>query len=411
MTSPTTAGRLHAMDALRAYALLGGVVLHACMSFVPNIMGWVVVDSRPSMALAWLFFVIHAFRMPTFFLIAGFFARMLLHRRGPRGFIRNRLAHIALPAAVGWPVLYLAVSQVFAWGTKTMNDGVLPPGSGIMDHPVMRQPGAFPMLHLWFLYFLVLFYAAALALSALAARGGAPALLLKRTGAVLAAILKSPWAPLAFAAPLAVALYYEPVWLMWFGIPAPDKNFIPDQPALAGYGAAFVAGWLLHARPDLIGEIERRWLPNMVMAGGLLCGAALIGGQKSIDHNQPWGGPDLAAACVYSAAVFAATFAVVGAAHRFVSGQSAWRRYLADASYWIYLVHLPLVMGLQIAVSQLDWPAWIKLIVILGAAVPMLLISYELFVRDTVIGTMLNGRRRARASLPHPLVLSGEAKP
>ena len=36
------------------------------------------------------FYVLHIFRMTVFFVLAGFFARMLLERRGVGGFIANR---------------------------------------------------------------------------------------------------------------------------------------------------------------------------------------------------------------------------------------------------------------------------------------------------------------------------------
>ena len=43
---------------------------------------------------------------------------------------------------------------------------------------------------------------------------------------------------------------------------------------------------------------------------------------------------------------------------RFCQRPNAWGRYLADASYWIYLVHLPVVIALQIMVARwaLPWP-------------------------------------------------------
>ena len=94
--------RLHALDAVRGYALLLGIVLHATMSFIPGPTRiWIIQDSHPSMTLAVLLFVIHVFRMTTFFLIAGFFAHLSFHRRGTWGFVRDRLQRIALPLAVG----------------------------------------------------------------------------------------------------------------------------------------------------------------------------------------------------------------------------------------------------------------------------------------------------------------------
>src|SRR5580698_6701745 len=108
----TTTDRFHALDAVRGFALLTGIVLHTTMSFfmpVPT------SDSSQSSALAVLFFAIHTFRMTLFFIIAGFFARLLLERRGVTGFIKNRTARIAGPMLVGWVILAPLITGVMIW--------------------------------------------------------------------------------------------------------------------------------------------------------------------------------------------------------------------------------------------------------------------------------------------------------
>src|SRR5262245_12737999 len=94
--------RFHSLDAIRAFALMLGVALHASMSFVPGLFPgiWSTVDT-PSVVLGEFFFVTHIFRMALFFVIAGFFARMLYQRAGARGFWGNRLQRIAVPLVVG----------------------------------------------------------------------------------------------------------------------------------------------------------------------------------------------------------------------------------------------------------------------------------------------------------------------
>jgi peptidoglycan/LPS O-acetylase OafA/YrhL len=81
----------------------------------------------------------------------------------------------------------------------------------------------------------------------------------------------------------------------------------------------------------------------------------------------------LAGAISYALAIWTTTFAAIGLALRFMSGFSPMRRYLADSSYWLYLIHMPIVMALQLAVSQLDWPWPIKFATILVVALPLML--------------------------------------
>jgi glucan biosynthesis protein C len=63
----TAPERLHALDAVRGFALLLGIVFHATLSFLPAPSRiWIIQDSHPSMTLAVLFFAMHVFRMTTF---------------------------------------------------------------------------------------------------------------------------------------------------------------------------------------------------------------------------------------------------------------------------------------------------------------------------------------------------------
>ena len=113
------------------------------------------------------------------------------------------------------------------------------------------------------------------------------------------------------------------------------------------------------------------------------------------------------AGCVcYALAIWTTTFAVIGLALRFLSGYSATRRYLADSSYWLYLIHLPIVMALQVAVSPLDWPWPAKFATILLVALPVMLASYQFLVRYSVIGSVLNGRRTRKPSHAAELIRS-----
>ena len=60
------------------------------------------------------------------------------------------------------------------------------------------------------------------------------------------------------------------------------------------------------------------------------------------------------------------------------------------------LIHLPIVMALQVWMSKWALPAEVKYVAILGISIPLMLLSYEVMVRYTFLGGLLNGRKRAR---------------
>jgi ABC-type multidrug transport system ATPase subunit len=103
---------------------------------------------------------------------------------------------------------------------------------------------------------------------------------------------------------------------------------------------------------------------------------------------------------VFGVAVWGWVFGLTGAALRFLSNFSATRRYIADASYWIYLAHLPVVAALQVWVGH--WPLhWsVKYPLILVASFAVLFLSYHYFIRPTFLGKLLNGRKYPRKSPP-----------
>jgi peptidoglycan/LPS O-acetylase OafA/YrhL len=62
----------------------------------------------------------------------------------------------------------------------------------------------------------------------------------------------------------------------------------------------------------------------------------------------------------------------------------------------MYLIHLPVVIWLQVAVAEVPLNWWLKLTCISALTIMLALVTYDLFVRSTFIGLVLNGRRRDR---------------
>ena len=108
--------------------------------------------------------LIHAFTLPTFFMMAGFFSAMLYLRRGAAEFARNRAARIALPFAVGWMILHPIVGAGFAFANAaqsgSLSDGMAAVGTSMADGSLLFPDNT---MHLWFMYDLIFFYAAILA--------------------------------------------------------------------------------------------------------------------------------------------------------------------------------------------------------------------------------------------------------
>ena len=389
----TTQERFHALDAARAIALLCGIVLHATVSFSPAwaSTGTPLVDIRQSDALEGVFHVLHSFRMLLFFVIAGFFANLLLKHRGTKEFWRNRLRRIAVPFVVGWFVLMPLLAAPIVLALYMKNGTFHGDGRGM---EMLRQAGI-PVGHLWFLYYLLLFYAAALGGRWLLRKLHWSAAIGRLADAFVHRMVR--WHAVVFLMPIPVtiALYYMADWIPWTGIPSPILGLVPLPAAVVAFGTAFLLGWLLYRQADLLQVWSRAWPLNVIvgLAANLLSIGLLGSGQLDAfaTHSER-----LIYILCYTFAGWNLAVGVAGFCLRHLAGHSRTWRYLADASYWMYLVHMPLIMLLQAALMR--WPVhWlIKYPLIVVVSFGLLLLSYEYMVRYTFIGKWLNGQKRVR---------------
>lgn len=386
------AQRLHGLDALRGLALLLGLLVHASLAFMPGAQAfWVAHDAQPSNGISLFFYVPHMFRMLLFFLLAGYFGRLACERLGTRAFVRDRGKRITAVLLVGWPLVMTGIVAALALGAAWDNGGTLPPPPP--SPPLTAR--TFPLTHLWFLYVLTLCYLAVLSVRAVVTRlPWAKAWM--RAGDAITGVLSSRIGPLLLALPLALALATVPKWYAFFGIPTPDQSLYPNLAACTAFGSAFILGGWLHRRADALSRIAQHWPQHLLIA--LICTGLcliLLGGKVVLVPAAPEPRTWIYAA-LYALAGWSWTFGLTGLALRAWNRPNPVRRYLADASYWIYLAHLPVVMALQVVLVRLPGPAVLKWLAVLVVTLALLLLSYGALVRTTWLGGWINGRKHPR---------------
>lgn len=74
-----------------------GIVLHTALNHlvVESSLPW--HDPKTTKVADLTFIFIHAFRMPVFFILAGFFVAMLVSCRGYGGMLKHRMRRLGLP--------------------------------------------------------------------------------------------------------------------------------------------------------------------------------------------------------------------------------------------------------------------------------------------------------------------------
>ncbi|WP_114854738.1 acyltransferase family protein [Brachybacterium sp. YJGR34] len=377
--SGTPSRRLHHLDALRGGALLLGVLLHALMPFAPGGL-WLVPDSRSSWTALGAVAVIHLFRMTLFMMLAGFFGHMVLQRRGVGAYLRDRMLRIGLPLVAFWPVLFALMIGALVLNAVVNGGPVGPPEQASATG---GGPLALPTMHLWFLLLLLEIVLVVVTLRAVLVRmlGRERA---ERLAGRIGEALAAPYGLVLVAIPYVLGLLAQDGTPMSITEP---YTLMPVAGASIAYGGAFLAGWFLRAAPGALEALERRWIPYLVLAV-MLSPVVLL---------DPGSLPPLVTAVLTGLAGWAWVYGLLGLAARVIRREIPAVRYLSDSSYWIYLLHFPLLLLVEVPLAQLALPIPVKLAITLAVVMTMLLLSYDLLVRSTWLGAWLNGRRRPRA--------------
>jgi glucan biosynthesis protein C len=300
---------------------------------------------------------------------------------------------------LAWIVLYPLTAAGFAFARSQGMAAGAPGWEYITSGTFLMTPN---LIHLWFLYDLLILYAAALVVAPLLRR--APSGLRRGVEATFSKLVASAWGPIAWSAVTALTLLPMSIAGLDTSI-----SFTPPLRILIAYGVFFAFGWLLYQRRDLIGALRRRCRWHL-LAGAVCSGLYLLTMLHPLFANAAYS--HLAGVGTASVAIWLLIFGITGLFVRHCGKPSPLGRYLADASYWMYLVHLPLTIWIPGLLASVALPGLMKFAIVLSVTVCMTLLTYYAFVRSTAVGALLNGRRYPRAlpqsetsPLPSPITV------
>ncbi len=250
--------RYHGLDALRAWAMSMGLVLHAAWIMIPGEAGAPKTDASASNVTDYICLSIHTFRMQLFFVLAGLFACLLVHKRGTKRFASNRLLRVAVPLLLGW--LVLCPIMIYQYNAAGLQSGAIRSSSSAWDLTVLYftniSADSVLLLHLWFLYYLALVYAIVIALRTLICAVDHSGVMRRRLANWASVILVSRWNVFCLAAASATLLF--PMKVSW-GIEVDLASLIPRWPGLASYLVFFVVGWLIFCNMEKLPAMLCGW--------------------------------------------------------------------------------------------------------------------------------------------------------
>ncbi|OYW87583.1 MAG: hypothetical protein B7Z20_04780 [Sphingobium sp. 32-64-5] len=381
MTNKTAAGREHHWDVLRAALMLLGVPYHVFMSYRAG-QTWIVTSGEGGALYTWLAEIIHLFRMPVFFIVAGYFAALLLARRDAGDWLKGRMTRLGIPFLTCLlllnPLMNFAcelsvfVNAQDSWASFAHNS---------------RTSGGYWVRHLWFIIVLLYFCAA----SACAVRIF-PSLKQARLPRRVDGWLARHFLPVLLLVAIVVGLW-EAVAVELFYMGGLATN-IPQQilrlDEVIQYAPWFLIGLLVQRAPALRGSLYRLSLPVALIAA-----AATLASLLGMGRLGPMEGR------------FIATIAAVGIAQLTIAAckNFADRPHplvdrMVDASFVIYLFHMPIIIGLVLVGKSVPLALDAKVMLILLASLAISWGAWEGVRRSRLLLFLFDGRAVARGAIP-----------
>ena len=345
MTAENGKQRRHHLDAIRVSAILLLIPYHAARYVQKG-------DGDPRIVDAAVWFV-HTWHMPLFFAISGFLAASALARSTAALQVRARFRRLGVPLVVGMLTVvplanFFVIEAAALWPRK----GAVPPERELD----LANVFSLTPRHLWFIAYLLII--SLLAIGVWLAVQRAP-----RIGAAInrgfGQLMRSWWAVPLLASISAAILITKPGWVAGGSA---SNSLIPTPTLFAYYSLFFGFGWLLSGQSELIEQLKRgAWLrlgvgaliavPAFLLfydSGAFTGNVGTPGALTEIDTLRLYGLFAVGIVC------WLTLFGIWGVLARYVRKESRVLRYLSDASFWIYLVHIPFLVALQSTLSTTD---------------------------------------------------------
>ena len=367
------ADRIHSLDFLRAFALLMGVLLHVLMLFLEPFDG-----SEPRLGASIIFIWIHTWRMPLFMLLAGFFTALSLSKRDVGNYALNRLIRLGVPILLLWaviPAIDEGTSDIFK----------LPE---LISWVLYDVPFTLRLDHLWFLYYLLIFYGVLLLLKSITPRIFTFISDFKLSSA-------------------RVLLLWLPILILLSPLNKPTGGIFGEIPTTFGevelgsmlfMASFFLMGLQIQKSARFLEQLQQKrfWVPSLIIFSLIPIGLMGWGGLKEepfvfSSELEMWIANSLS-----GSAALLLVLSIMGFGMNQITSSGSTLRWLVKLSYPIYVFHLMFVISVSgtlmfLGVNDL-------LVVLLGVTSGILgpVIIYYAIVFWTPLDWVFNGYKNSK---------------
>ena len=352
-------GRIFGLDAARSLLMLLGIVVHTG-SFVSSYQP--ASESPLDNSVLTFANLVHNFRMPAFFAVAGLFAAMLIDHRGLRGFWQQRMRRLF------WPLVAASVT-------------VIPITLASFDVSTPQKLMDAGFVHLWFIYYLLIFSG----VTVLAYWLFHKTVLGQRKHELLKKFARR-W----FANPIILLLAAAITYLLpaYFSVESGGIEYssgvFPNIYLLIFYGIFFSLGLFSYSIWQTIeNKLRKFWWIYLVLG---IAAFSIYSNLMVSNTGQSWW------KFVYTISTWMLAAGFIAFFLRFANKPNRFFAYFSEASYWIYIVHLPIVLAALYWLAKWQVPFFWSFVLSTLFTFGISTLSYHWLVKDTIIGKFLAGK-------------------
>jgi len=358
--TPSPSARRNDLDWIRVAAFGLLILYHVALVYAPY--DWHVHSAH---TFAWLheaLLLTNPWRLTLLFLVSGAALRFMTARRTPGRTLRDRAGRLLPPLAFGTLVLVPIQSWLEALDKGGFTGG-FPDWLGHEFGPTGLSNGV-PVNHLWFIVYIAVYSAAAVALMT------RPALMARMEAWLVRAT--AGWRILIV--PIAWLIVIRIVLFPIFGI--------TNRLSWDGYNhflslGAFLFGFLIVRHESVWAELERRRRAAALIA---LIAMPIMMAQAAHPGGGAWFG--VPRAVVFAIDQWAMIAAILGYGSRYLrqaSGPAL--RYLVDATFTLYLAHQTVLVAAVWFIRPANLPAPLEALALVGITFGVSLLIYEIVKR------------------------------
>ena len=365
--------RLHSLDFLRAFALLMGVLLHVLMLFLEPFDG-----SEPRLGASIIFIWIHTWRMPLFMLLAGFFTALSLSKRNTGNYAFNRLIRLGVPLLLLWSL----IPAIDEEATRLFK------APELIAWLFYDVPFTFRLDHLWFLYYLLIFYTVLL--------------LIKTAVPVIYSSI------LDFELSLSrILMFWLPILILLSPLNKPTGGIFGEIPTTFGeihlgsmlfMASFFMIGMQAYKSSKFLENLQRTkfWLPSLIIFSIIPIGLLAWGGVK----DEPFAFSGLLELWIVNSlsgsAALLLVLSIMGLTMHKISSSGYTLRWLVKLSYPIYVFHLMFVISVSGTLMFLGINDWIVVLLGFASGIIFPVIIYYVFISWTPLDWVFNGYKNSK---------------